>query len=167
VPRRERVTPLALDVTDATQISKVQQRVGSLDVLINNVGVSLPDALTVRAALEQHLREDVEVAKGGDHDLAGSVFGVEVVGDGVALAGGAIAVENDGALAIEVRRYLVAVEVIEDRRQRLSREGRRSARCPRGRTAAATSVEIDPSGPMFSCRDEPNSTKAMVGSRSV
>jgi NADP-dependent 3-hydroxy acid dehydrogenase YdfG len=55
VPRRDRVTPLALDVTDATQISQVQRRVGSLDVLINNVGVSLPDELTDRAPLEQHL----------------------------------------------------------------------------------------------------------------
>jgi NAD(P)-dependent dehydrogenase (short-subunit alcohol dehydrogenase family) len=51
----ERVTPLALDVTDAAQISRLLESVGSLDVLINNAGVSLPDALTDRAALDQHL----------------------------------------------------------------------------------------------------------------
>jgi NAD(P)-dependent dehydrogenase (short-subunit alcohol dehydrogenase family) len=51
----ERVTPLSLDVTDPAQISHALERVGSLDVLINNAGVSLPDALTDRAALEEHL----------------------------------------------------------------------------------------------------------------
>ena len=52
----ERVTPLMLDVTDPAQIAEAVERVGSLDVLINNAGVSLPDALTDRAALEQHSR---------------------------------------------------------------------------------------------------------------
>jgi NAD(P)-dependent dehydrogenase (short-subunit alcohol dehydrogenase family) len=51
----ERVTPIPLDVTDAPQISKAVRTVGSLYVLVNNAGVSLPDALTDRAALEQHL----------------------------------------------------------------------------------------------------------------
>ena len=56
IPNRdERVTPLTLDVTDPNQISAAVETVGSLDVLINNAGVSLPDALTDRAALEQHL----------------------------------------------------------------------------------------------------------------
>ncbi len=51
----ERVTPLTLDITDPSQISEAVETVGSLDVLINNAGVSLPDALTDRAALELHL----------------------------------------------------------------------------------------------------------------
>jgi NAD(P)-dependent dehydrogenase (short-subunit alcohol dehydrogenase family) len=51
----ERVTPLTLDITDPSQIAQAVETVGSLDVLINNAGVSLPDALTDRAALEQHL----------------------------------------------------------------------------------------------------------------
>jgi NAD(P)-dependent dehydrogenase (short-subunit alcohol dehydrogenase family) len=50
-----RVRPLALDVTDAAQISQALERVRTLDILVNNAGVSLPDALTDRAALEQHL----------------------------------------------------------------------------------------------------------------
>jgi NAD(P)-dependent dehydrogenase (short-subunit alcohol dehydrogenase family) len=41
----QRVTPLILDVT----------RVESLDILINNAGVSLPDDLSDRSAFEQHL----------------------------------------------------------------------------------------------------------------
>ncbi len=51
----ERVTPLTLDITDPSQIAQAVETVGSLDVLINNAGVSLPDALTDRTALEQHL----------------------------------------------------------------------------------------------------------------
>jgi NAD(P)-dependent dehydrogenase (short-subunit alcohol dehydrogenase family) len=50
-----RVTPLTLDVTDAAQIQAAAERVESLDILINNAGVSLPDDLGDRAALEQHL----------------------------------------------------------------------------------------------------------------
>jgi NAD(P)-dependent dehydrogenase (short-subunit alcohol dehydrogenase family) len=51
----ERVTPLTLDITDSDQIAEAVETAGSLDVLINNAGVALPDALTDRAALEQHL----------------------------------------------------------------------------------------------------------------
>ena len=51
----ERVTPLALDITEPSQISQAVETVGSLEVLINNAGVSLPDTLADRAALEQHL----------------------------------------------------------------------------------------------------------------
>src|SRR5580692_1085174 len=50
-----RVTPLALDVTDASQIRRAVEQVDSLDVLINNAGIALPDDLSDRSALEQHL----------------------------------------------------------------------------------------------------------------
>jgi hypothetical protein len=65
------------------------------------------------------LDEVVEVAKGGDHQLARSVLGEQVVGQAVALAGRAIAVQGDRALPVEVGPRLVAVEVVEDRRQSL------------------------------------------------
>jgi NAD(P)-dependent dehydrogenase (short-subunit alcohol dehydrogenase family) len=51
----ERVIPLILDVTDDAQIQAAAARVESLDVLVNNAGVSLPDDLSERAALDQHL----------------------------------------------------------------------------------------------------------------
>jgi NAD(P)-dependent dehydrogenase (short-subunit alcohol dehydrogenase family) len=50
-----RVTALTLDVTDAVQIQAAAEKVGSLDVLINNAGIALYDDLTDRAALEQSL----------------------------------------------------------------------------------------------------------------
>src|SRR6266403_2150477 len=50
-----RVIPLALDVTDAAQITAAVERVESLDLLINNAGIALYDDLSERAALEQHL----------------------------------------------------------------------------------------------------------------
>jgi NAD(P)-dependent dehydrogenase (short-subunit alcohol dehydrogenase family) len=50
-----RVTPLTLDVTDPAQIQAAVEGVESLDILINNAGVSLPDDLSDRAALEAHL----------------------------------------------------------------------------------------------------------------
>jgi NAD(P)-dependent dehydrogenase (short-subunit alcohol dehydrogenase family) len=55
VVRDERVTPLILDVTDAAQIRKVAAQVESLDILINNAGVSVPDDLSDRSAFERHL----------------------------------------------------------------------------------------------------------------
>ena len=51
----ERVTPLTLDVTDAAQIQEAVARVESLDILINNAGVSVADDLSDRSAFEQHL----------------------------------------------------------------------------------------------------------------
>jgi NAD(P)-dependent dehydrogenase (short-subunit alcohol dehydrogenase family) len=51
----ERVTPLALDVTDAAQIQAAADQVESLDVLINNAGMALFDDLSDRAVLDQHL----------------------------------------------------------------------------------------------------------------
>src|SRR5258708_9018300 len=49
-----RVTPLALDVTDAAQIQAAAGQVESLDVLINNAGIPIYDDLTHPAPLEQH-----------------------------------------------------------------------------------------------------------------
>jgi NAD(P)-dependent dehydrogenase (short-subunit alcohol dehydrogenase family) len=51
----ERVTPLTLDVTDAAQIQEAVASVESLDILINNAGVSVADDLSDRSAFEQHL----------------------------------------------------------------------------------------------------------------
>ena len=50
-----RVTPLALDVTDAAQVQRAVGQVESLDVLINNAGIWLSDDLSDRAALDLHL----------------------------------------------------------------------------------------------------------------
>jgi NAD(P)-dependent dehydrogenase (short-subunit alcohol dehydrogenase family) len=50
-----RVTPLTLDVTNATQIQAAVQRIESLDVLINNAGLAIYDDLSDRAAVEQSL----------------------------------------------------------------------------------------------------------------
>jgi NAD(P)-dependent dehydrogenase (short-subunit alcohol dehydrogenase family) len=50
----ERVTPVVLDVTNTAQIQAAAERVESLDILINNAGVSVPDDLSDRAAFEQH-----------------------------------------------------------------------------------------------------------------
>jgi NAD(P)-dependent dehydrogenase (short-subunit alcohol dehydrogenase family) len=51
----DRVTPLNLDITSTAQIQAAAGQVGSLDVLINNAGIALPDDLTDPAALERHL----------------------------------------------------------------------------------------------------------------
>src|ERR1700750_3085083 len=50
-----RVTPATLDVTDPTQIREAVQSVESVDILINNAGLSLPDDLSDRRAFERHL----------------------------------------------------------------------------------------------------------------
>jgi NAD(P)-dependent dehydrogenase (short-subunit alcohol dehydrogenase family) len=50
-----RVTPIALDVTEAAQIEAAVERIGSLDCLINNAGVAQYDDLSDRSVLERHL----------------------------------------------------------------------------------------------------------------
>jgi NAD(P)-dependent dehydrogenase (short-subunit alcohol dehydrogenase family) len=52
----KRVTPLALDVTDASQIQRAAEEVGALDVLVNNAGVAMYHDLTNLDAIEQHLK---------------------------------------------------------------------------------------------------------------
>ena len=51
----QRVTPVTLDVTDPAQIQAAVDGVQSLDILINNAGVSVPDDLTDRSAFDRHL----------------------------------------------------------------------------------------------------------------
>jgi NAD(P)-dependent dehydrogenase (short-subunit alcohol dehydrogenase family) len=51
----ERVVPVTLDVTDRAQIQAAVGSVGSLDILINNAGVSVPDDLSDRSVFERHL----------------------------------------------------------------------------------------------------------------
>jgi NAD(P)-dependent dehydrogenase (short-subunit alcohol dehydrogenase family) len=50
-----RVKPVTLDITSAAQTQAAVESVESLDVLVNNAGVALPDDLSDRAVLEQHL----------------------------------------------------------------------------------------------------------------
>jgi NAD(P)-dependent dehydrogenase (short-subunit alcohol dehydrogenase family) len=51
----DRVTPLSLDITSTAQIQAAAGQVESLDMLINNAGIALPDDLTDPAVLERHL----------------------------------------------------------------------------------------------------------------
>ncbi len=51
----DRVTHVTIDVTDPAQIHAAVGRVESLDILINNAGISVPDELSDRSALERHL----------------------------------------------------------------------------------------------------------------
>jgi NAD(P)-dependent dehydrogenase (short-subunit alcohol dehydrogenase family) len=51
----QRVRALGLDITDPAQIHAAAEQVESLDLLINNAGVSLPDDLDGRDPLEHHL----------------------------------------------------------------------------------------------------------------
>ena len=51
----ERVTPLILDVSDPAQVQEAADSVSSIDILINNAGVSVPNDLSDRSAFEQHL----------------------------------------------------------------------------------------------------------------
>jgi NAD(P)-dependent dehydrogenase (short-subunit alcohol dehydrogenase family) len=51
----QRVVPVILDVTNPDHIRRAVESVDSLDVLINNAGVSTPDDLSDRSAFESHL----------------------------------------------------------------------------------------------------------------
>ena len=50
-----RVTPLTLDVTNASQIEQAASEVNTLDVLINNAGIALYDDLSNFDVIERHL----------------------------------------------------------------------------------------------------------------
>jgi NAD(P)-dependent dehydrogenase (short-subunit alcohol dehydrogenase family) len=54
-PADERVVPLMLDVTDASQIRRAVEQVDSLDILINNAGVMPFDDLSNSSVLERTL----------------------------------------------------------------------------------------------------------------
>jgi NAD(P)-dependent dehydrogenase (short-subunit alcohol dehydrogenase family) len=86
----ERVTPIDLDLTNAAQIAAAVERVGSLDILINNAGLARYDDLSDRGAIEDH--------------LAVNLFGTYGVTDAflplLARAGGSVVnVVSDSALA--------------------------------------------------------------------
>src|SRR5262249_43587190 len=51
----ERVIPLTLDVTSASQIEQATDKVDALDALINNAGIAIYDDLSKPDAIEQHL----------------------------------------------------------------------------------------------------------------
>lgn len=55
VHQDKRVVSLTLDVTDRSQIQRAVRSVESLDILINNAGVSSHDDLSDRGLIEQHL----------------------------------------------------------------------------------------------------------------
>ena len=52
----DRVTPVTLDVTNASQIQRAAEAVDTLDILINNAGVAIYDDLSNLDVLEQHLQ---------------------------------------------------------------------------------------------------------------
>jgi hypothetical protein len=62
----ERVALVTLDVTDRAQIQNAVDRVESLDILINNAGVSVPDDLSDRSAklAERYPRGDPRILGG-------------------------------------------------------------------------------------------------------
>lgn len=51
----ERVTPMIMDVTDATQVTRAVENVASLDILINNAGVQPFDDLSDPTVIEHAL----------------------------------------------------------------------------------------------------------------
>ena len=50
-----RVTPVALDITNRAQIRAAVEKVGTLDLLVNNAGIAMQSELGDRAALERLL----------------------------------------------------------------------------------------------------------------
>ena len=51
----ERVIPVPLDVTDTSQIRAAVEKIGALDILINNAGIAIYDDLTNFEVIEKHL----------------------------------------------------------------------------------------------------------------
>ena len=51
----ERVTPVTLDVTNASQIQQAVEQIDTLDILINNAGIAIYDDLTNFEVIEKHL----------------------------------------------------------------------------------------------------------------
>jgi NAD(P)-dependent dehydrogenase (short-subunit alcohol dehydrogenase family) len=51
----ERVIPLALDVTNTSQIQHASNQLGELDLLINNAGIAIYDDLSNLEVIEQHM----------------------------------------------------------------------------------------------------------------
>jgi NAD(P)-dependent dehydrogenase (short-subunit alcohol dehydrogenase family) len=51
----ERVTPVTLDVTNTSQIQKAVEKIGTLDLLINNAGIAIYDDLSNFEVIEKHL----------------------------------------------------------------------------------------------------------------
>jgi NAD(P)-dependent dehydrogenase (short-subunit alcohol dehydrogenase family) len=51
----KRVIPLALDVTNTSQIQHASDQVGELDLLINNAGIAIYDDLSNLEVIEQHM----------------------------------------------------------------------------------------------------------------
>ena len=50
-----RVTPLTLDVTNTAEIQAAVEKIGALDILINNAGIAIYDDLSKLDVIEQHL----------------------------------------------------------------------------------------------------------------
>jgi NAD(P)-dependent dehydrogenase (short-subunit alcohol dehydrogenase family) len=65
-----RVTPLILDVTDTAQIRAAVEKVASLDMLINNAGLSLYEDFSDRGMLDRHLAINLL----GPYDLTQAVL---------------------------------------------------------------------------------------------
>ena len=51
----ERVAPVTLDVTNTSQIQQAVEKIGTLDVLINNAGIAIYDDLSNFEVIEKHL----------------------------------------------------------------------------------------------------------------
>lgn len=51
----ERVTPVTLDVTNTSQIHQAVEKIGTLDLLINNAGIAIYDDLSNFEVIEKHL----------------------------------------------------------------------------------------------------------------
>jgi|EndMetStandDraft_8_1072994.scaffolds.fasta_scaffold64552_2 NAD(P)-dependent dehydrogenase (short-subunit alcohol dehydrogenase family) len=70
VHRDARVMPLIIDVTDTAQIRAAVQKLASLDMLINNAGLSLYEDFSDRGMLDRHLAINLL----GPYDLTQAVL---------------------------------------------------------------------------------------------